>query len=322
VTRSAARPGSSSARPCAKWALVAALGLGLGAVCAVGCGGGAEGGCPALASCVGDPTGTWTATAADACQYRPVRPAQPADVNSFVGKGVLAPTLAPPQPQPVMSQQSTSGDWCSALVYSTAMPPVSYVTLWHDAPAFAGGQVSFNSDHTYSVKLTFSTPGYANGEGDPDAGTGTGAPPGAGSNATHFAPICLLAYGATPTCDDLTQGLTAFYKPVPPATASFQNIRCAPASDGGCDCSYVYVVVVQDSGTWSVSGDTLLEDSTMGSYSYNGLLLTTQGAPSQVPAQPMQATFCKQNGQLLLTGARGSSLSWVTGLRTMKLTPM
>jgi hypothetical protein len=318
MTRSAAQPGSCSARPSAKWALAVALGL--GAACAVGCGGGAEGGCPALASCGGDPTGAWKAAAADACQYRAVRPAQPADVNAFVGKGVLAPTFAPPQPQPVMLQQSTSGDWCSGLVYSTGM--VGYANLWHDAPAFADGQVSFKPDHTYGVTLTFSTPGYANGGGDPDAGTGTGAAAGPGSNTTHFAPICLLAYGANPSCADLSAGLTTFYKPVPPSTASFQNIQCAPASDGGCDCSYVYVVVVQDSGNWSVSGNTLLEDSTMGTYSYNGLFLTTQGAPSQVPTQPMQATFCGQNGQLLLTGANGSSLSWVTGLRTMKLTPM
>jgi hypothetical protein len=144
-------------------------------------------------------------------------------------------------------------------------------------------------------------------------------------SSTHFAYSCLIAYGDTPTCDDLTAQLTKFYMAMPPATAAFTNIACASGAPDGCDCSYGYTVVVTDSGAWSTSGATLFEDSNMLLYAINGMALDmpgASGAPSQVPAKTMEATYCVAGNQLTLSGANGSSLSGVTGLRTMTLQPM
>jgi hypothetical protein len=278
----------------------------LSAVYAAGCGGkGAEGNCPALGSCGGDPNnlaGTWQIS--QFCQYQAVRPAQPTDVNDFMGTPPLPPTLAPPQPQPTQLAPTTSGDWCFALDYN--MDTVNNVSLWHDAPLLQPGTtVQFTVNPTtgnlYTAIYIFST----NYEG--------------ANNTTHFAPICLTANGGDPTCADLATGLTKFYAagngtPQPPAT--FNNIQCATSpSDGGCDCTYYYELQVVDEGTWSAAGGTIFEENS--SFTYNG-----QVSKLGTPAQTVQATYCQQGTRLELSGARGESLSDLLGLRTMVLTKM
>jgi hypothetical protein len=179
---------------------------------------------------------------------------------------------------------------------------ITNANLWHDAPVLGGGQMTFvGADHTYEADLTFSTGGAS-----PDR------------NTTHFAPVCLVANGGNPTCDDLAMALAKFYAPAnatPQPPASFQNIQCASTADGGCDCTYVYVVQVIDKGNWSVSGSTLREDSAL--FTLNG-----QENKPLAPTRSLQATFCAQGGQLQLTGAQGSSLSGLLGLRTMILSAM
>jgi hypothetical protein len=279
----------------------------LSAVYTAGCGGkGAEGQCPLIDACGGDATGSWQMLEAF-CQYQPVRPAQPTDVNDFMMMP-LAPTLAPPQPQPTEIVPTTSGDWCSALDFPPPPDGISNVSLWHDAPQLQpGSTVVFNSDTTYQAVYLFST-NY----------------PGA-NNTTHFAPICLTANGGDPTCAELAAGLTKFYaagnavpavgtNPAPPPPpATFGNIQCTTSAvDEGCDCTYVYQLQVVDQGNWSAADGTIFEESS--NFAYNGV-------PSKLgsPAQTMQAAYCQQGTTLKLSGARGASLSDLLGLRTMVL---
>jgi hypothetical protein len=295
--------------------LVLPLALGLCAVALVGCGAGAKGDCPALASCGGSPAGSWTlANATDVCQVPVVRPTQPADVTDFANHTMpTAAMIAPPQPNSVVLQQTTSGDWCSSLVYNPD-DTVSNANLWHDAPELmVGGTLKFfDADHSYLTSLTFSTKNLPQER-----------------NTTHFAPRCLLASGggqpnpqtglpAAGTCVKVAKGLNDYYIPlkntVPP---NFGDIKCADASDGGCDCTYVYTVEIDDSGTWTVpvGTTTLLQDSTV--FTYNG------AAPnSQAPGSTMKTSLCATGGQLQLTGPSGGSLSGIQGLRTMVLSPM
>jgi len=272
-----------------------------------GCSGkGAQGECPALESCGGDPSGNWKI--ASVCQYSPVRPSQPSDISEFLSGA--APTLAPPQPNPALPVQTTSGDWCSSLVYPND-GQITNVALWHDAPLLVDGQLSFVlADHSYTTTLTFSTPvsptdALAPGE----------------RNSTHFAPGCLVANGgksmadptgkSPPTCTELTTALTAYAM-----KAGFIDIQCANAADKGCDCSYIYQFVVADTGNWSASGSSLYQTSSL--ITYNG-----QEAKTQAPTQALEASFCAHPGaQLLMTGARGSSLSGLPGLRSLTLAPM
>jgi hypothetical protein len=272
----------------------------LGVVFGGGCGGvGAEGTCPALDACGGDPTGTWNIL--QACEYQAVRPTQPTDVTDYMGSPPIPPTLTPPQPQPTQLVPANSGDWCSSLDYNDGV--VNNVTLWHDVPALQpGSEVAFNPDQTYTALYKFSTQGYAQAR-----------------NTTHFAPICLTANGGDPTCADLAAGLTKFYAPgggTPPPPPTFNNIQCTTSpADQGCDCTYYFALQVVDQGTWAKNGDTILEQSS--NFTYNGAVLKLG-----TPAQTMQVTFCRQNSLLQLTGANGGSLSDLIGLRTLRLQAM
>jgi hypothetical protein len=277
----------------------------LGAVAAAGCGGsGAEGPCTAIDACGGDPTGSWQI--AGQCQYAPSRPTQPTDVNDFMSTPPIAPTLAPPQPQPTQLAATTSGDWCSFLDYN--MNTVNNVSLWHDAPHVQPGTTVWFDATNYQAVYLFST-----------------AFPGA-RNTTHFAPVCLTANGGSPTCADLTTALIKFYPagnaaqpvvPTAPAPAAppptFGNIQCVTSPvDKGCDCTYVYQLQVVDQGTWSKSGGTISQESS--NFAYNG-----QVSKLGSPAQTVQASYCQKPGTSLLqlSGANGESLSNLPGLRTI-----
>jgi hypothetical protein len=288
--------------------LVSLLTLAL-ALGAFGCNGqGAKGGCEALPICGGNPAGSWTL--ANGCEFAPVRPAQPVDVIEFATPGPSAPTLVPPQPNAVVAQQTTSGDWCSSLVLNPD-GTVSNANLWHDAPQLTKASVKlFDTDHSYLTALTFETEGLP-----------------AEANTTHFAPRCLVANGFVPpanaaaltaACTQLKDGLTAFYKPqmdsVPP---NFQDINCTPSDDLGCTCTYHYHVEVADQGGWAVDQSdptTLLQDSMV--FTYNGVV-----AGGQSPAATIRTKFCVDGGLLELTGYNGGSLSGLLGLRTITLSP-
>jgi hypothetical protein len=282
------------------------LAVGIATAFAVaGCGQGAKGGCPALPACGGNPVGVWK-NIADACSYSPVRPSQPVDVTAF---GTITPPTAmvtPPQPNPVVAQQTTSGDWCSSLVYNTD-DTVLNVALWHDAPILSDVNITFAAAQggmlpSYLTSMTFTDPAT-----DPSN-------PGA-RNSTHFAHRCLIQNGAAaPTCAKLTTALTNFYMPASPSVPpNFDKIVCTDDGDGGCTCSYVFTLQVSDTGTWASQDTVLLQDSSI-------YLLNGQPVPSQTPATTVQTPYCVDSGALELTGLRGGSLFGVQGLRTMVLT--
>ena len=210
--------------------------------------------------------------------------------------------VTPPQPNPVVAQQTTSGDWCSSLVYNTD-DTVLNVALWHDAPILSDVNITFaaaqgNAPGSYLTSMTF-----------------TGPTDSAERTTTHFAHRCLVANGAAaPTCAKLTTALTNFYMPASPAVPpNFDKIACSDDGEGGCTCSYVFTLQVSDTGTWAQQDTVLLQDSSI-------YLLNGQPVPSQTPATTVQTPYCVDSGALELTGLRGGSLFGVQGLRTMVLT--
>jgi hypothetical protein len=285
-----------------------------GAVLLAGCAGkGAQGECQELGECGNNPAGNWTINLAmgvgSSCQSLQVRPTQPTEITDFQGATgkPLPATLAPPQANPLVLQQTTSGDWCSQLVY-TDMGKVTNANLWHVAPTLLAGTLQLTTDPatgapTYQTSLFFSTQ-FA----------------GAEENMTHFDHRCLIANGGNPTCTQLATALTAFYKPssatIPPA---FNDISCTPTAEQGCDCHYsAYVVAVSDKGGWLAQGNTLIQSSTL--RIFNGVEVKLQD-----PTQASSATFCNPNNagqQLQLTGKGGDGLFGLQGLQNMTLKPM
>lgn len=280
-------------------ATVMALGL-LG----VGCGKGAKGDCPQLDICGGSPASDTPWQVTSFCQVGPVRPAEPGDVQDFMTMNPQTATITPPQPNPVVAQQTTSGDWCSGLVYNSNNE-VTNANLWHepasisDDPAKPSTMI-FGPDMTYLTKLVFQVP--------------------LGVDSTHFSPRCLVANGAVnPTCPALAAALTTYYTPASAAVpATFSNITCANAPDGGCDCTYAFNLQVDDSGTWALDpadSTVLVQDSA--TLQFNGATMNAAASTTT-----LRSSLCTSGGQLELSGVRGGSLSNVQGLRTLGLTPM
>ncbi len=280
---------------------VAAMALSISAAVAaaasvVSCGGGgAEGGCAETASCGnGSPAGTWQVVGQ--CAFSPTQPSQPLLYQQYNAK--------PPDPvlTPVQPIATTGGDWCAGLFYPApggTMSGIQDVTLWHANAALNSGSVQLNTDATYKTSLVFQAP-----------------------SATHFTPACLQGSGFSPTCQQLQSDLVKFYaaahgqkfvNPIGPNGQSIAGdpIQCASATDGGCDCSSTFEVDLIDQGTWTAAGGVLSENSEI--YTYNGLMVY-----EDQPAAATAANYCV-NGDLTLTGANGTSLSGVFGLRTMIL---
>ncbi|HEY4105992.1 MAG TPA: hypothetical protein VGM44_18955 [Polyangiaceae bacterium] len=267
---------------------------------------GTEGTCAAGATCGGgNPAGTWDV--AGRCEYAAAHPDQALNPQEQ-SENPIFPSLTPTQ-----AQQTTDGDWCSGLYYTPAdnrapdtNSKVKAVNLYHDAPALTDGQVTFSTDangapSTYNVSLNFAT-----------------------YNITHFAPLCLQFYGATPSCGDLATNLADFYAqaagmdsstPPNPNPPGYENIACQPTPDGGCDCGYDYKVRLADSGAWSFSGTVITESSAPSQYMYNGKLVGTEGTSGL-----MVASTCQSGDTLTLTGYNGQSLSNAPGLRVLTLT--
>jgi hypothetical protein len=247
---------------------------------AASCGGntGAQGGCPATPSCGGNVVGSWNVS--QTCQYYPPRPTQPLTYTEYTAK--------PPDPlvPPVQPLPSTSGDWCSNLFYP-GPGSITDVELWHDTAKLHSGTVTFNGDHTYQTELVFTDP-----------------------NSTHFNVACLQMSGFAPTCSELQTDLISFYAMA--KGQKFTNLQCVDASDGGCDCSYLYEVDLSDQGTWTTSSGLLYENSQ--AYTYNGM-----SVQEYQPQVPTAATYCANSGVLTITGNDGASLAGVLGLRTLYL---
>jgi hypothetical protein len=253
---------------------------------AAGCsGGGAEAGCASGESCGGDPTGSWKVQ--NACQYVPAL-------------AYTTSTLYPPQTMPQTPKlakpppsNKASGDWCSELVYLPPDPKVpdfpkgkvTNVNLYYPPAPLNYGTIIFSSDHTYQTGIAVDSP-----------------------YTTHFAPACITAHGATPTCTDLAEQIFNFYVPMPNYTditccaPGSTAGHCLPDASNGCDCSYSYRTVNADMGSWRTSDDILYLFS-----GYNAM-------------QPMiQTTYCARGGQLSMSGRDGQSLFNIMGLRTLVL---
>jgi hypothetical protein len=278
-----------------------------------GCGKGAKGDCPQLEICGGNPASNTPWQVFDYCQVPVVRPSQAGDVNDFQQMTPpLAPTVAPPQPNPVVAQQTTSGDWCSSLVLKEDLS-VANVSLWHASPHISHDLTNKPStiiiapDHTYLTKLELDE-----------------------EDATHFDPRCLVQNGAAmPTCTALGKGLSDFYKsqnPVVPAaftgpggTPDMPKIACTgDALVTGCDCSYTFNLEIEDSGTWAIDptdSTVLVQDSTV--LQFNGQTMNAAASTTT-----LRTSFCVDNNGLSLSGLRGGSISNVQGLRTLGLGPM
>ncbi len=294
------RPGSSRKRHGLRAALAVALAQGVWLICAPGCGGsGATLGCPAVAGCGGNPSGTWQLQSPSSyCAYVP-----PLTYSVLTNTPPL--DLMPPEsmvqqtPGKPPAAPKYSGDWCYALVYEPTPPagaagagltmggisninlPKTPGGLGVAAVDAANGAVpaSFVLDTTHEYNIGVKT---------------------LGQDQVHFAPDCLTAYGANPTCADLATGIVAYYVAMP----NFRNVVCLAASDGGCDCSYAYAGAAADTGSWRSVGNIL--------YFFS----------DQNPTQPVVETdYCvTDNGKTLTLGGRnGQSMFADNGLRSVTL---
>jgi hypothetical protein len=250
------------------------------AVCATACGGsaGAEDGCPNLDGCGGDPSGSWVLHLA--CQYVPPLT-------------YTVPTVAPPQtmlaqtPGPAAPATKSAGDWCSSLVFEPPGPntpsgspagQVTQVLLPHGAGKVTATTAILSANHNYNTAVDTKS-----------------------TTLTHFAPTCITAYGAHPSCAELATELASFESAMP----NYAKMVCNDAADGGCDCTYDYVSTAADTGSWRVTGGNLLYFIS----AYNQF-------------QPIvETTFCSANNTLTITGRNGTSLFAVSGLRTLTLAP-
>jgi hypothetical protein len=254
---------------------------------AAGCtGGGAEYGCADIPPCGGNPVGVWKAHGF--CQYTPPlsykvqQPDPPPQAIALAQSPNLVKVPAPPR---------ASGDWCTSLQY---VPPnatnpntpeggiAQLYQLANTPGAVVGAQVTLSANHDYQVAVEL-----------------------LGTTTAHFAPTCLMQFGANPSCDDLAAQLGTFetqpnYKTHPPP-----YFACAKAADGGCDCTYSYEGTNADQGTWQIGSDNNL-------YFFS----------AQSQFQPVvQTTYCASANQLTLSGSNGQSLFATSGLRTLTLVP-
>jgi hypothetical protein len=251
------------------------------ALAGAGCGGrGAAGTCATYPACGGDPAGDWTLDIA--CESLVVKPYQQLSLPEQLRQPQTS-TLEPPQTQP-----TTSGDWCSQLIYqpTDTSAPIKSVVLWHGPLDIRGGALYHNQDHTYTATIIFGGPQH-----------------------TFFPGACLIAYqsnAAKPTCSqlgaDLTEYLTtqpSFAKPGMPGT---QGIECVTQSDG-CDCAYDYQLISADLGVWELDPT---DSTAIIHHSKNG-------------SEPQRSAFCAPSGSntLQLTGIDGTSMLGQQGLRSL-----
>jgi len=92
--------------------------------------------------------------------------------------------------------------------------------------------VTFNADHSYQASIEGSTDG-----------------------SYHFEWSCLGVYDA----QDCSAFASTLQLMLPP---NYMGLSCT-ADDDGCDCSYRYLAVFGDDGTWNISDATLTLNSSL-----------------------------------------------------------
>jgi hypothetical protein len=245
-----------------------------------GCGGkGTEGSCGTYAGCGGTPNGKWTLT--DGCQNLVVMPYQMPSLPEQLAQPQTT-TMAPPQPMP-----TTSGDWCSQLLYQPSIDPsmpVKGVVLWHGPPSVHDGYLNVNDDGTYSAQIQFITPEH-----------------------TFFDNACLTRYERkAPDCKKLGEDLAMFEQTQPGFKFGDLSMVCQGDSSVGCDCYYSYQVQGMEQGTWSVPAD---RPSSIVFASVNS-------------TEPQAASFCQNGDSLELSGENGTILFGALGVRSGAYTRM
>jgi hypothetical protein len=249
----------------------------LSGLAAAGCGGmGTEGTCSTFAGCGGDPKGNWIL--ASGCQNLVVTPYQMPSLPDQLAQP-QTPTQAPPQPQP-----TTSGDWCSQLIYQPSvnpMMPVKDVVLWHGPATVHDGYLKMHDDNTYDAQIQFLT-----------------------NEHTFFPNACLTRYErVAPSCEKLGKDL-ADYEMSQPSFMFGMTMVCTGDSSVGCDCKYQYQVQAMEMGTWKVDPAqpaTIVFSATLRS-------------------EPQAASFCQNGASLDLSGEDGTSLFSGAGVRSATFT--
>ena len=250
---------------------------------AAGCGElrgkGTEGTCSTYAGCGGDPKGNWTL--ATGCQNLVVTPYQVPSLPEQLAQPQTA-TQAPPQPMP-----TTSGDWCSQLIYQPSIDPsmpVKGVVLWHGPPTVYDGYLYVLEAGTYKAQIQFIT-----------------------AEHTFFANACLTRYERTaPSCEKLGMDLAAYEQTQPGFKFGDLGMVCTGDSGIGCNCYYQYQVQSMEQGTWK------LDPAKPSSIVFSSVAST----------EPQSATFCQTGDTLQLSGNDGTILFGALGVRSGAYTRM
>ena len=258
-------------------AAIALLSLLLGSACG---GKGVAGDCPDIAACGGNPVGVWKVESA--CEFNePGAPKLAVPIPSALSVP-QSPTLATTPPP----NTTTSGDWCSGLVYKAPI----------DATDSTVGNVSF-----FTLPLSVTNAYNINTIAFLDDGNGSKTYStsvfGASPEVTHFTRTCLNAYGANPTCSELQAGLRAL------TSVNYVNdsLLCSASADNGCDCAYTEVETSGDVGVWRVEGTSIIQ-------------FPGDGKPRQT------TDFCVNGNTMTIGGKNGSHLLNSAGRRSMVLT--
>ena len=251
--------------------LAAALTSGLAGA---GCGGkGTAGTCATYGACGGDATGNWTLV--QGCENLVVSPYQQPSLPEQLQQPQSA-TIEPPQPQP-----TTSGDWCSQLVYEPSISPsmpVKGVVLWHGPASVHDGFLHQNADGTYDAEIQFRT-----------------------NEQTYFANACLTRYeSVAPSCAKFGADLVTYLQSQPSFMFDSASTACTGDSSVGCTCRYAYQVQAPEMGTWHV------DPANSATIIYAGATRT----------EPQSASFCQDHDTLELSGLDGTSLFSATGVRS------
>jgi hypothetical protein len=243
---------------------------------AAGCDGkGAAGTCSTYAACGGDSLGDWSLVAG--CENLVVSPYQQPSLPEQLQQPQY-PTLEPPQAQP-----TTSGDWCSQLVYTPSVSPtmpVKGVVLWHGPPSVSSGYLHQNVDGTYDAEIQFNT-----------------------AEHTYFANACLTRFeSVAPTCAKFAADLEMYLASQPSFKFDAGMMACTGNSSVGCDCSYHYQVQSPEQGTWHVDPA-------------NATTLVFSGTTR---SEPRPSSFCQNGDTLDLSGEGGTSLFGASGVRSAR----
>jgi hypothetical protein len=244
-----------------------------------GCDGkGTAGTCTTYGACGGDAKGDWTLAAG--CENLIVSPYQQPSLLQQQ-QTTQVDTIEPPQPA-----TTTSGDWCSQLVYEPSTNPtmpVQGVVLWHPPATVYSGYLHALADGTYSAQIEFRD-----------------------QVSTYFPNACLTRYeSVAPSCTKLGTDLETYLLNInPDYKFGASTMACTGDSSVGCTCSYAYQDPAGQKGTWHVDpADT------------TSIVFASTGT-----SEPQASSFCQTGNTLELSGQNGTDVFGVSGLRSVMFT--